>query len=95
MPAAALGCWTTSFQSPSRIASLAPRIPTLKKLFQKLHPGEKYYLTNIQAFDLRPDEVRRWKSDLWLFPYYTDEHFVPYDARLGGVATATSPSSRG
>jgi len=64
-------------------------IPTVTKLLQKLHPGEKYYLTNIKAVGLKPDEVRVWADDLWLFPYYTNRAFVPYDARPGKVAAAT------
>ena len=60
--------------------------PTVTKLCQKLHPGEKYYLTNIQAHALKPDDVRAWPDDLWLFPYYTNRDFVPYDAREGGPA---------
>lgn len=62
--------------------------PTVTKLCQKLHPGEKYYLTNIQAHALKPDDVRAWPDDLWLFPYYTNRDFVPYDARVGGPAAA-------
>ncbi len=60
--------------------------PNVTKLCQKLHPGEKYYLTNIQAFGLKPEDVRAWPDDLWLFPYYTSRDFVPYDAREGGPA---------
>ena len=60
--------------------------PNVTKLCQKLHPGEKYYLTNIQAFGLKPEDVRAWPDDLWLFPYYTNRDFVPYDARAGGPA---------
>jgi hypothetical protein len=66
----------------------APRLPTLSKLFQKLHPGETYYLTNIQARGLKPADVRDWSDDLWLFPYYVDTAFVPFDARPGGPAAA-------
>lgn len=62
--------------------------PTVTKLCQKLHPGEKYYLTNIQAYGLKPEDVRAWPDDLWLFPYYTNRDFVPYDARAGGPAAA-------
>jgi hypothetical protein len=70
------------------LKDLAPRLPTLSKLFQKLHPGEKYYLTNIQARGLKPADVRDWSDDLWLFPYYVDTSFVPFDARPGGPAAA-------
>jgi hypothetical protein len=69
------------------LKDLAPRLPTLAKLFQKLHPGEKYYLTTLQARGLKPDDVRHWSDDLWLFPYYTDTSFVPFDARPGGPAS--------
>lgn len=71
----------------------AHRIPTVTKLFQKLHPGQQYYLTNIQARGLKPEEVRNWSDDLWLFPYYTDRSFVPYDARPGGPAAAAWPEA--
>lgn len=67
----------------------AKRIPETKRLFQKLHPGKRYYLTNIYANDLRPSDVRAWKDDLWMFPYYTNRDFIPYDARKGGPASST------
>ena len=70
------------------LKGLARRIPTVEKLFQTLHPGERYYLTNIQASGLEPAAVRNWADDLWLFPYYTDRSFVPYDARAGACAAA-------
>ena len=66
----------------------AHRIPTVARLFQRLYPGQRYYLTNIQARGLRPAAVREWSDDLWLFPYYVDKGFVPYDARPGGAASA-------
>jgi hypothetical protein len=68
------------------LKNLAETIPTVTRLFQKLHPGEKYYLTTLQARGLKPDDVRHWSDDLWLFPYYTDTSFVPFDARPGGPA---------
>ncbi|MBN2492655.1 MAG: DUF2330 domain-containing protein [Planctomycetes bacterium] len=77
--------WSAPEEDPY-LAPLAARIPTLKALFQKLHPGARYYLTNIQARQLKPADVRHWADDLWLFPYYTDPDFVPYDARPGGPA---------
>ncbi|MBC7855588.1 MAG: DUF2330 domain-containing protein [Pirellulaceae bacterium] len=60
--------------------------PTVTKLCQKLRPGERYYLTNIQAHGLKPEDVRSWPDDLWLFPYYTNRDFVPHDVREGGPA---------
>ena len=71
----------------------AARIKTVAALMQKLHPGERYYLTNIQASKLKPDDVREWSDDLWLFPYYTDRKFVPFDARPGGAAAAAWPTA--
>lgn len=71
------------------LKSHAHLFPTVTKLVRKLHLGEKYYLTNIKAVGLKPEEVRGWKDDLWLFPYYTNKSFVPHDARPGGVAAAT------
>lgn len=70
----------------------ATRLKNTKELMQKLHPGEKFYLTNIQAYGLKPENVRKWKDDLWLFPYYTNKSFVPFDARPGGAASAAWPN---
>lgn len=79
--------WSLPDEDPF-LSSMSRRIPTLTRYFQKLHPGQKYYLTNIQAAGLRPADVRQWADDLWLFPYYTDRDMVPYDARPGGPAHA-------
>lgn len=68
------------------------RLKHTTKLLQKLHPGERYYLTNIQADNLKPADVREWSDDLWLFPYYTNRAFVPYDARPGQAASAAWPN---
>jgi len=70
------------------LRDLVHLVPTVAKLFQKLHPGEKYYLTNLLAHNLKPGFVRAWADDLWLFPNYSDPTFVPVDARPGGVAAA-------
>jgi hypothetical protein len=75
-------------QSDPFLQSAHHHIPTVAKLFQDLHPDQRYYLTNIQAFDLDPGEVRNWADDLWLFPYYVNTGFIPYDARPGGVAAS-------
>lgn len=85
------------YSNPDRdvfLQDLSPRLLTVTALFQKLHPGEKYYLTNIQAKGLRPEAVRDWSDDLWLFPYYVDPQFVPYDARPGGPAAAAWPDAK-
>jgi hypothetical protein len=71
------------------------RLLTVAKLLKKLHSDERYYLTNIQAFGLKPAEVRKWPEDLWLFPYYTDRERVPYDAQAGGPAEADWPDVPG
>src|SRR5262249_53655987 len=41
------------------LSDLAHKIPIVTHLFRKLHPGEKYYLTNIQAWGLKPEDVRQ------------------------------------
>jgi hypothetical protein len=82
------------WSDPAADPYLAPygfQFPTVTKLVQKLHPGERYYLTNIQAFDLAPSAVRDWSDDLWLFPYYTDKRMIPFDARPGGPASEAYP----
>lgn len=66
-------------------------LPEVTRLFQKLHPGAKYYLTNITASGVKPEDVRAWSDDLWLFPYYIDRGMIPYDARPGGPAHAAYP----
>jgi hypothetical protein len=83
--------WSSPEDDPY-LGSVARRIPLLTKLFQKLHPGEKYYLTNIQAKNVDPKDVREWTSDLWMFPYYTNRDFIPYDAREGGPAAKAYPN---
>jgi Uncharacterized protein conserved in bacteria (DUF2330) len=65
--------------------------PSVTALFRKLHPGARYYLTNIRATALKAADVRAWSDDLWLFPYYTDPKMVPFDAREGGPASAGFP----
>jgi len=77
------------------LKSMASRLPTVTKLFQKLHPGQRYYLTNLQAGGLVPAEVRQWPDDLWLVPYYVNRRFVPFDARPGGPASAAWPGESG
>jgi hypothetical protein len=82
--------WSDPASDPY-LGSFAGVIPTVTKLCQKLHPGARYYLTNLQAHDLAPRDVRAWADDLWLFPYYTDRKVIPYDARPGGPASAAYP----
>ena len=75
-------------QTDPFLRSLAHKLPNVAKLFQKLYPGRKYYLTNIQLHVSKPSDLLDWADDLWLFPYYTNRKFVPYDARKGGVAAS-------
>lgn len=82
----------TDPQNDPYLSGYGRYFPTVTKLLQKLHPGERYYLTNIQANRLNPKDIRDWSDDLWLFPYYTDPDFVPYDARKGGPASAAWPA---
>lgn len=63
------------------LRNAAHKIPTVKKLFQKLHPGKRYYLTNLYARNLNPEDVRHWSDDLWMYPNYINRDFVPLDAR--------------
>jgi hypothetical protein len=83
--------WSSPEDDPY-LENVAHRIPLLTKLFQKLHPGEKYYLTNIRALNVDPEDVREWTSDLWMFPYYTNRDFVPYDVREDGPAAKAYPN---
>jgi len=78
-------------QQDAYLKDHAAAIPTVSKLFQKLHPGARYYLTNIRASGLKPADVRQWSDDLWVFPYYTTRGFVPYDARKDGPAATAWP----
>jgi hypothetical protein len=55
--------WSLPDEDPY-LGNLSHKIPTVTKLFQKLHPGAKYYLTNIQANDVEPEDIRQWSSDL-------------------------------
>ena len=82
--------WSSPEHDPF-LRGLARRLPEVKALFQKLRPGERYYLTNIHARGLKPADVRQWADDLWVFPYYTNRRFVPYDARPSGPAAAAWP----
>jgi hypothetical protein len=84
--------WSAPEHDPY-LRDLAHELPKTTALFRKLHPGARFYLTNLYAADLDPADVRAWRDDLWLFPYYTDRSFVPYDARRGGVAAAAWPDA--
>lgn len=75
-------------QTDPLLKNLASRVETVAGFFQKRYPGDRFYLTNIQAHGLKAADIREWADDLWLFPAYRGR-FVPYDARPGGVAAGT------
>lgn len=77
--------WSAPKSDPY-LSSYASRIPELTRYFQTHYPGKKFYLTNLTARGLKPEQVRQWTNDLWLFPYYTNRKMIPYDAREGGIA---------
>ena len=80
------GKWYAEPAKDSYLNHYASLLPETTKLFQKISPQGKFYLTNIQAYDIQPAKLRHQKDDLWLFPYYTDAGMVPYDARANGIA---------
>jgi len=84
--------WSAPARDPF-LRDQAARLPTVTRLFQKLHPGKRFYLTNVEARGLKPGDVREWADDLWLFPYYTNRDFVPYDARQARAASGTWPDA--
>ena len=69
-------------------------IPNVKKLFSKLYPGERFYLTNIISKKVYPQDMRQWKDDLWLFPYYTNRSRTPTDV-AAGIASGFWPDEVG
>ena len=77
--------WSTPKEDPY-LRGYAHLMPTVTKMFEKLHAGKRYYLTNVYSRRVEPAEILSWKDDLWMFPYYTNRNFVPYDAREGGAA---------
>jgi hypothetical protein len=80
-------------ESDPFLKDYAPHLTEVSRLFQKLHPGERYYLTNIHG-TFRPADVHDWNDDLWMFPYYTNPEMVPHDARVGGPAAGGWPHDR-
>ena len=63
------------------------RVPTFAAFLKEFFPEKRFYLTNLQATQLKPAAVLEWTNDLWLFPVYRDPEFVPYDVRPGGPAS--------
>jgi hypothetical protein len=55
-------------ESDPFLSSRTDYLPTVTRLFQKLHPGKRYYLTKIGGH-FQPADVRQWEDDLWLETY--------------------------
>ena len=77
--------WSNPSKDPY-LKNYARIFPTVTKYMKEHFPNNRYYLTNVYANKLNPKSVLDWEDDLWMFPYYTDKRFVPYDAREGGPA---------
>ena len=77
--------WSNPSKDPY-LKNYAGIFPTVTKYMKEHFPNNRYYLTNVYANKLNPKSVLDWEDDLWMFPYYTDKRFVPYDAREGGPA---------
>ena len=82
--------WSAPLTDPY-LHDLAESLPAVTKFFQKRHAGSRFYLTNIQARNLQPQDVRNDAGDLWLFPYYTRTKQIPYDASSGQPAALHWP----
>jgi hypothetical protein len=80
-------------ESDPMLKRAARTIPTVKNFFAKHYPNDRFYLTNIQAYRLKPQVVRNWKDDLWLFPHYTNPKMIPHDVRNQGPASAAWPKA--
>ncbi|MFO7898460.1 MAG: DUF2330 domain-containing protein [Planctomycetota bacterium] len=70
--------WSNPEDDPF-LRDLAHLIPNVSRLFQSLYPGDRFYLTSIEAGRLRPGRVRDWPEDLWLYPYYVRRATGPTD----------------
>lgn len=86
--------WATPKRDPF-LKDAAGKITRVADFFSEHYPRSRFYLTNLRATDLDPEEVRQWPDDLWLFPYYLNRQQVPQDARAGGpAADAYRPTGR-
>ena len=83
------------YSSPTKdvfLRSASEKLPVTTELFRTLYPGQRFYLTRLQSYQMNPRTVRYWPDDLWLFPFYTNKQFIPWDVRSGGVASAAWPN---
>jgi hypothetical protein len=85
------GKWFANPTADQYLKPLAESIPNVTRLMQRLYPEGRFYLTKLSAYQLNPIDVRHWADDLWLFPYYTNTAFVPYDVRAAGPAAIAWP----
>ncbi|MEZ6073880.1 MAG: DUF2330 domain-containing protein [Pirellulales bacterium] len=68
------------------LRDVAGKIPTVTSLFREAYPGERFILTTVGARYLEPADIRKWPSDLWIFPRLGSRRAIPLDARHGGPA---------
>lgn len=80
------GKWYAEPKQDAYLRDYTASLTETTKLFQKISPTGKFYLTNIQAQNIQPASLRKQTDDLWLFPYYPDAEMIPYDARAEGIA---------
>ncbi len=55
--------------SHEEVEGTLPMLAT-RRFFLKNYPHETFFLTNIQALGLRPDDIRDWTEDLYIYPQY-------------------------
>ncbi len=72
-------------QTDPMLRNHLPQLEKWGKLLNKLHPHQKYLMTNIQAEQLEPEKIRKWSTDLWLTPRYPKKETMPFDMRADGV----------
>ena len=77
----------TAPQADPFLRNEARLFPSVTRFLQARHSGQRFYLTNIQAFNVTPAEIGRWKDDLWLFPHYSNRRKIPEDVRGNGPAS--------
>jgi hypothetical protein len=76
--------------SRGQVEGVLPMLYT-RRFFLKNYPHERFFLTNIQAVDLRPSEIREWNEDLYILPQYvylfdpSTWHWPHWLASLGAI----------
>ena len=77
--------WSDARRDPY-LRDVADKIPTVTELFGESFPGERFIMTSVGARYIRPEDVRAWEGDLWLFPRFGSRRAIPLDFRPGGPA---------